>query len=267
MMINSLLNVPLDDVDLIKGWTARIGKNRGGAVVADLLDAHAALGEFREYVSEIVEHHRRDPAATNLVSALMGATGDARLSNDELLATMVVLLFAGTDTTTALLGNGLHALLIERVQWELLCADPSKHLSTAIEELLRYITPVQTTWRVTTRPVTIGDIDIDAETTVLLLLGAADRDPRMIADPDRLDITRASNQHVALGFGPHFCLGNSLARLETRTVLGALARRFPDMQLCDTASARFVGNIQFRTIAKLNVELGADRGALVSSAG
>jgi pimeloyl-[acyl-carrier protein] synthase len=264
MMINSLLNVPLEDVDLIKGWTARIGKNRGGAVIADLLDAHAALGEFREYVSEIVEHHRRDPAATNLVSALMGATSDARLSSDELLATMVVLLFAGTDTTTALLGNGLHALLTEREQWDLLCSDPDKHLSPAIEELLRYITPVQTTWRVTTRPVTIGDVDIDAETTVLLLLGAADRDPRVIGDPDRLDIARAPNQHVALGFGPHFCLGSSLARLETRTMLGALAQRFPDLRLRDAAPARFIGNIQFRRIAELDVELGADRGALVS---
>ncbi len=265
MMIMSLLNVPLTDLDLIKGWTARIGKNRGGAVVADMLDAHAALGEFREYVGEIVEHHKRDPAATNLVSALMGASGDARLSADELLATMVVLLFAGTDTTTALLGNGLHALLSERDQWELLCGDPDQYLSAGIEELLRFITPVQTTWRLTTGPVTIDETDVEGGSTALLLLGAANRDPRAFEDPDRLDITRSPNQHLALGFGPHFCIGSSLARLETRTMLGALALRFPDMQLRDNAPAAFGGNIQFRTISSLHVDLGADRGPVLAA--
>ena len=149
MMINSLLNVPLEDIDLIKGWTARIGKNRGGAVLADLRDAHAALEEFRGYVAEIADHHRRNPEATNLVSALMGASHEDRLTGDELLATMVVLLFAGTDTTTALLGNGLHAMLSERDQWDLLSAEPEERMAGAIEELLRFVRPIQTTWRVT----------------------------------------------------------------------------------------------------------------------
>jgi cytochrome P450 len=256
LMINSLLDVPLEDVDLIKGWAARIGKNRGGAVTADLLDAHAALDEFRAYVAEIVAHHRRHPEATTLVSALMGAASEDRLTNDELLATMVVLLFAGTDTTTALLGNGLHALLSDREQWELLCADPDARMAGAVEELLRFISPVQTTWRVTTTPTTIGGVDVPAGNTVLVLIGAADRDPAVYPDPDRLDIAREARHHLALWFGAHFCLGASLARMEARTVLGTLARRFPGLHLRDPeAVPEWRGNIQFRTIASLDVEL------------
>jgi cytochrome P450 len=260
MMINSLLNVPLEDIDLIKPWTARIGKNRGGAVTADMLDAHAALSEFRTYVSEVVERHRRDPTSTNLVSALMDAAGSERLTEDELLATMVVLLFAGTDTTTALLGNGLHAMLSDRDQWELLLNEPTSNMAPAIEELLRYVTPVQTTWRVTAAPAQIGDVALPEGATVLVLLGAANRDPRMFRNADQLDLRREPNQHLALGFGPHFCLGASLARLETRTALTTLARRFPEVRLADSDSVvGFRGNIQFRTITGLELALGPDR--------
>jgi hypothetical protein len=258
MMINSLLNVPLEDVELIKGWSARIGKNRGGAVTADLLDAHTALNEFRAYVTDIVEHHRRHPDTTDLVSALMGAADDERLTEDELLATMVVLLFGGSDTTTALLGNGLHALLSNPDQWRLLCADPAGRVPAVVEELARYVSPVQTTWRVTTRDVELGGTVIEEGQTVLVLIGAANRDPAQFDAPDRLDVARTPNRHIGFFFGAHFCLGAALARLEGATVLGTLARRFPDVALTGAAGAyEWRGNIQFRTIAALPVALGA----------
>jgi cytochrome P450 len=259
MMINSLLNVPLEDVDLIRGWTARIGKNRGGAVTADLLDAHAALAEFREYVGDVVERHKRHPETTDLVSALMGAAAHDQLTNDELLATMVVLLFGGSDTTTALLGNGLHTLLTHRPQWEALREDPEARMDLAVEELVRYVTPVQTTWRVTSAATVIGGIDVAAGSTILVLIGAANRDPSVFEHPDTFDIARSPNHHIGFWFGSHFCLGASLARLEAKTVLTTLARRFPDIELVDRDQPfEWRGNIQFRTIAALDVDFGSD---------
>jgi len=256
IMINSLLDVPLEDANLIRGWSARIGKNRGGAVVADLLDAHAALAEFRDYVTGIVERHHADSGhQTDLVSALQGASQEDRLTPDELLATMVVLLFGGSDTTTALLGNGLYYLLEHRDQWELLCSDPDRYVGGAVEELTRYVTPVQTTWRVTTATTRLAGVDIPAGNTVLVLIAAANRDPGQFSDPDVLDITRSPNDHIAYFFGAHFCIGAALARLEAQTVFRTLARRFPELRLAQPETlARWGGNIQFRTISSLPLD-------------
>lgn len=257
MMICSLLDVPLTDIDLIRNWVAKIGKNRGGTVIADLLDAHTALMEFRAYVEDVVREHRRHPARTDLVSALQGATSEARLSTDELLATMVVLLFGGSDTTTALLGNGLHGLLTYRDQWELLRSDPDRYLSDTVEELLRWVSPVQTLWRVTTAPTRIGELDVSAGTTVLLLVGAANRDPAQFTQPDVLDITRQPREHIAFGYGPHYCIGTALARMEASTLFRTLVQRFPDLAIRDPdRPAVFRGNIQFRSISALEVDWG-----------
>jgi cytochrome P450 len=259
MMILSLLNVPLEDVDLINGWTARIGKNRGGQVTADMLDAHAALAEFRTYVADIVSHHRRSDDATTLVSALMGAAEDDRLGADELLATMIVLIFGGSDTTTALLANGLHALLARPDQWQLLRRADDDQIGTAVEELMRFLSPVQTTWRVTTQPTTVGDVQLPENHTVLLAIGAANRDASIFPDPDRLDLARTPNHHLAFGFGTHFCIGAALARMEAATVFASLARRFPELtprKALDEVAWR--GNVQFRTVASLDVELGVE---------
>ena len=258
MMICSLLDIPLEDVPLIRGWAARIGKNRGGAVTADLMDAHAALREFREYVSRIVdEHYAEDAAASgDLVTALQGAEKDAQIEHIELLATIVVLLFGGSDTTTALLGNGLHSLLSNRDQWELLASDPEKHIFGTVEELARYVSPVQTTWRVTTEETELQGVTIPAYNTVLLMVGASNRDPEVFDNPNALDITREVNDHMAFLAGSHFCIGSALARLEATAVFKTLATRFPDLSLASSEPARFVGNIQFRTIEKLDLDWG-----------
>lgn len=259
MAINSLLDVPLEDIDLIKGWTARIGKNRGGAVIADLMDAHAALAEFRDYVGEIVAHHRQHPDSTDLVSALMGAAGEDRLSEKELLATMVVLLFGGSDTTTALLGNGLYSMLREPQQWGYLAADPEGRVEVAAEELARFVSPVQTTWRVTTAPTEIAGVEVDTGSTVLVMVGAANRDRSRFEEPEELRLDRAPNGHIAYFFGKHFCLGASLARLEARTVMRTVAGRFPETRLRSPEfEAVWQGNIQFRSIASLPVDFGTE---------
>lgn len=260
MMICSLLNVPLEDRTMIRGWSAKFGKNRGGAVTADLLAAHEAIQEFRAYVEEIVAHYRKHPESTNLVSALMGAADQDQLSTDELVAMVLILLFAGADTTTALLGNGTHAFMADRHQWELLCASPAEQMGGTLEELLRYVSPIQTLWRVTAQETTIRETRLPAGTTTLIAVGAANRDPDHFSEPDRFDVLRTPNKHIAFGFGAHFCLGASLARMETATVFRTLASRFPDMSMTqDPETVRFGGNIQFRTIDSLTVELGPER--------
>lgn len=261
MMICSLLNVPQEEAPLIQGWSAKIGKNRGAAVIADLMTAHAALAEFRAYVVEKIEHHRRFPDSTNLVSTLMGASDEERLSEDELVAMVLILLFAGADTTKALLGNGSLALLSDREQWERFRSDPAGMIAGATEEMIRFVSPVQTLWRVTTEPVTLHGVEIDQGTTLLLLMGAASRDPSLFDDPDRFDITRTdSREHISFGHGTHFCLGTSLARMECGAFFTQLATRFPDVRLAqDPDTVEWGGNIQFRCITGLEVDLGDER--------
>jgi cytochrome P450 len=258
MMICTLLNVPLEDAPIIKGWSGRIGKNRGGVVVEDLMDAHAALLEFREYVQGIIDDNRRRPDATDLVTAFMGAAGEDRLSADELMAQFVVLLFAGSDTTNALMANGLLALLERPDQWSQLVADPGL-VPDAVEELMRWVSPVQFLWRVTVDTMTFGDTEIGPGTTVMPVVAAANRDPRVFATPDEIDVRRRPKDHLAFGYGPHFCLGNVLARMEGEALFSTLARRFPTLALAgDPSDLEWVGNAMFRTVRTLPIVFGAD---------
>jgi cytochrome P450 len=261
MVICTLLNVPLEDAPRIKAWSGRIGKNRGGVVVADLMDAHAALAEFREYVYEILDNNRRNPQATDLVTAFMGAEGDDRLSADELMAQFVVLLFAGSDTTNALMANGLLALLERPDQWQQLVAEPDA-AKDAVEELLRWVSPVQFLWRVTVEAMTFGGVEIPPDTTVMPVVAAANRDPRVFSDPDAIDIRRRPREHITFGYGPHFCLGNVLARMEGEIFFSTVARRFPEIALAvDPGELEWYGNAMFRTTRTLPVALGPDRNA------
>jgi cytochrome P450 len=255
MLIADLLGVPQEDREVIHGWSARLGRNRGGTEEAPLLDAHAAMAEFRAYVDAMLVEHRRTPDQGDLVTALVGAEQEEHLSSDELAAMFVVLLFAGHETTTNLIGVGVRALLEQPDQWRALCADPSL-AGAATEELLRWVTPVQYGNRLPLVDVEIAGHAVPAGKTVITLLAAANRDPRAFADPDALDIGRANaGQHVALGFGPHFCLGASLARLEGRMVFEALATRFPRLELA-TDAFEWCGNASLRSLRELPVRFG-----------
>jgi cytochrome P450 len=196
--------------------------------------------------------HRRAPDPGDLVSALVDAEQDERLGSDELAAMFVVLLFAGHETTTNLIGVGMRSLLEQPDQWRALCADPSL-AGSATEELLRYVTPVQFGNRLPLVDVEIAGHAVPAGKTVIPLHGAANRDPRVFEDPDAIDIARANaGQHVALGFGPHFCLGASLARLEGRIVFEQLATRFPGLELA-AGEPEWVGNASLRRLRELPV--------------
>jgi cytochrome P450 len=253
MVISDLLGVPDADREKVHEWSGKLGANRLGAPPDVLLAAHAAQLEFREYVGGMVAEHRRGPAPSDLVAALMDAEGD-RLSAEELTAMFVVLLFAGHETTTNLIAIGLDQLLRHPDEWRSLCEDRTL-VGNAVEELLRVVSPVQWTRRVTTRQVAFADRVLPEGQTVFAVAAAANHDPRVFDEPDAVQIARPNaKDHVALGFGPHFCLGASLARLEGQIVFDALARRFPKAEPA-TDELQWRGAPSLRSPASLPVHL------------
>jgi cytochrome P450 len=256
MVIADMLGVPVSDRNLIHEWSARVGANRGGTNPEVLLDAHEAMLEFRAYVDEIIAVHRRGGAGAPLVAALLDASEGDRLADDELAAMFVVLLFAGHETTTNLLGTGLLELLRHPDQWARLQQD-AELVPSAVEELLRWVAPIQWLARVVTEDTEVAGERVSEGDTVVAVLACANRDPDIFDRADRLDVTRAdSREHLSLGFGPHFCLGASLTRLEGQIVFGTLLQRFPELALAgDTFDWR--GSSMFRGLAGLPIELGA----------
>ncbi|HEY7428769.1 MAG TPA: cytochrome P450 [Gemmataceae bacterium] len=233
-VIAEMLGVPHEDRDRFKQWsddTAALAGNLPGNLSEGVLRrAVEGMRELRAYFAGIVAQRRVEPR-DDLLSALVKAQEDGeRLNEAELLANAVLLLNAGHETTTNLIGNGTLALLQHPDQLRRLRENPAL-ISTAVEELLRYDSPVQFTSRVLKADLSLGGKQLHAGQTVLLLLGAANRDPAQFPDPDRLDVGRADNKHLAFGLGSHFCLGAPLARLEGRIVFETLLRRLPGLRL------------------------------------
>lgn len=176
--------------------------------------------------------------------------GDS-FSEAELFSMCILLMLAGHETTTNLIGNGLLALLQNRDQLERLYAD-SGMIETAVEEFLRYESPIQSAARIAMEDIEIGGQRIDKGQRVTLMLGAANRDRERFSNPDRLDITREDNRHLSFGFGPHFCLGSALARVEGQAVIGTVVQRWPGVQLAgDDFEWRY--NPSFRSLISLPV--------------
>jgi cytochrome P450 len=183
-----------------------------------------------DYFRGLVAERRASPRG-DLLSALIAAeeAGD-KLSEDELLATCILLLIAGHETTVNLIGNGTLALLRHPGELRRLRESPGL-IASAVEELLRYDGPVQRTARIPSTDVTIGGRTIGKGEMVMPFIGAADRDPAQFRDPDRLDLARTDNRHIAFGWGIHFCLGAPLARVEGQIAIDTLVRRFPKLEL------------------------------------
>jgi cytochrome P450 len=151
----------------------------------------------------------------------------------------------------------LGGLLSDRSQWEALCADPSL-IAPSVEELLRFCSPAQAINRWVSEETEVRGVAIQPGDAVMLMLGAANRDPEHFENPEKLDVRRRDFKHVAFGLGPHYCLGASLNRLETTTALTTLVRRFPEMRL--TEELKWAPNWQFMGLSRLPVDLGSDRG-------
>ena len=230
-VICELFGVPEPDRDRFRAWSRALVHLLDPLVAADSLErALQARLALHGYLRELIAERRAHPAG-DLLTALIAAEDQGRqLSEGELLSMCVLLLVAGHETTVNLIANGTLALL--RHPETLAGLRSGAPLpGSAVEELLRYDSPVQFTSRHAIADREIGGRRVRAGETVIAVLGAANRDPAQFPDPDRLDLARAPNRHVAFGGGIHFCLGAPLARVEARIAIGALLARLPGLEL------------------------------------
>jgi pimeloyl-[acyl-carrier protein] synthase len=230
-VICELFGVPERDRDRFRAWSRELVRLLDPLVPTDSLErALRARQALRDYLRELIAERRAHPAG-DLLTALIAAEDQGRqLSEPELVSMCVLLLVAGHETTVNLIANGTLALLRHPEARAGLRAD-AELPGSAVEELLRYDSPVQFTSRHALADLEIGGRRVRAGETVIAVLGAANRDPAQFPDPDRLDLTRAPNRHVAFGGGIHFCLGAPLARVEARIAIGALLARLPGLEL------------------------------------
>jgi cytochrome P450 len=227
-IISELLGVPPDDHATFAGWSARLAHSVqpsfGTADPAEVAEADLAAAEFREYFTELIAARRARPGEDLLTELIRAEDEGERLTIDELIATCVLLLVAGHETTVGLISNAMLALLRNPPQLAALTADPGL-AACAVEETLRYDSPVQLTARIATRGMSIGSTTFADGAILLVLLAATGRDETVFRTPDEFDIRRHEIEHLAFAAGPHFCLGAPLARLEARIALRAIAAR------------------------------------------
>lgn len=228
-VIAEMLGVPTEDREQFKHWSDEAIRGIGFGSIDDFRRSLAASRALRAYFQPIAEERRREPRE-DLFSALLAAEEEGdKLSLDEVFDMLILLLVAGNETTTNLIGNGLLALLRHPDQLALLRDDPAL-IESAVEELVRYDSPVQATGRFVLEDVPMDGHTIKAGQQAIVLLAAANRDPEHFPDPDRLDITRQDNHPLSFGHGIHYCLGAPLARLEGQVALLALVQRFPNLR-------------------------------------
>ncbi|HUM17589.1 MAG TPA: cytochrome P450 [Candidatus Nitrosotalea sp.] len=233
-VICDMLGVPVADHEQIRAWSSDTIRSLDAIGIPSdpsiIERGRAGRRGIAEYFRGLLPERRRHPRADLLSSLIAAEEQGDRLTEGELLATCVLLFIAGHETTVNLIGNGLLALLQHPDQLERLRREPGL-ISRAVEELLRFDSPVQRTARITNAEVELGGKTIPKGAFVVTAIGAANRDPAHFPDPDRLDIARADNRHIAFGFGIHFCLGAPLARVEGQLAIGALLERMPRLRL------------------------------------
>lgn len=255
MVIADVLGAPRADRPLFRRWSDDfiVFFGLSDDLAGRWREVAASWAEMTAYLRQLAGERRRT-RRDDLTSALVAAAEADTFDDDDMVAQLVLLLVAGNETTINLIGNGVLAMLRQRAAWDDLCAHP-EIASTAVEELLRFDPPVQSVPRRAREDVTIAGQAIRAGELLTLLIGSANRDPEVFADPDRLDLRRAPNPHLGFGIGHHFCLGAPLARLEARIAIAALMRRFPRLRLSGGDPAwRIHGN--FRGLRQLPVTAG-----------
>ena len=247
-VIGNLLDVPHEERGPLRGWSLAILGALEATVSEEVMArGNAAVTEFLDYLRGLVAERRRkpgDPRSDVLTRLIQGEADGARLTETELLQNCIFILNAGHETTSNLIGNGLVALTAWPEERRRLIADPGL-VKTAVEEILRFESSNQLGNRITTETVEVGGIEMPRDTRITLCIGAANRDPAQFPDPDRFDIARTPNRHLAFGAGPHICAGLSLARLEGQVAIGRFVARFPRYELAGTPQrtrrARFRG--------------------------
>ncbi|MEV7186409.1 cytochrome P450 [Kitasatospora sp. NPDC093102] len=244
-VVCELFGIPDEDRPQVKSWFHRFGR-----LSEDIDKSEAAIEQYEEYLSGLIRQRRREPG-DDLISALVATQAqDDRLTDSELLSTCFVLITAGDETTTHLIGNGVLALLRHPDQLARLRADPGL-IRGAVEELARYDTVTQAIVRVVAEDLEIGGRTLREGELVYLFLGATNRDPERFEDPDRLDLSRPGNRHLSFGHGPHFCLGGPLAKLQAEVAIGTLVRRLPELRPADGAALDWRPNPLQRRLSAL----------------
>lgn len=255
-VIGNLLDVPRDERGPLRGWSLATLSALEPAPSAEMLArGNAAVSEFLLYLQDLIARRRAHPGdpEADVLTRLMQGDANGQLSELELMHNCIFLLNAGHETTTNLIGNGAHTLMTHRDQLARLQAEPAL-INSAVEELLRYESPIQLNNRRTTAPHQLSTREIPAGTYVTLAIGAANRDPREFAEPERLDIARKPNNHLAFGQGAHACSGMNVARMEGRIALGKLFARYPDIAL--RGEPERDRRLRFRGFRRLPVHLG-----------
>jgi len=229
-IISEMLGVEPSRRADFKRWSDAIIENTSGAGRDDPFNPRMVdtIIELISYLRQVSEERKRKPADDMVSLIVAEQQGDVALSIREVIQFVMLLLVAGNETTTNLIGNAVSALLDHPDQLERVAAEPAL-VPRLVEETLRWDAPVQVLFRTTTREVELAGTTIPAGAYVVPLLGSANRDERAYEDPDRFDVTRAPQPHLAFGFGEHFCLGAALARLEARAALEALVPALPDL--------------------------------------
>jgi hypothetical protein len=238
-VIAELLGVPRSDWPLLRPWSNAIVKMYEYQVSDEQRDgAERAATEFIGYLRELVTFRRGQPGE-DLISSLIAETDSdgARLTEDELITTCTLLLNAGHEATVNVVGNGIRALGKHPEQWHRLQVDPGL-IETAVEELIRFDSPLQLFERTATATTRIGAVTVEAGQKIAALLGSANRDPAVFTDPNRFDVGRLNNPHLGFGAGIHFCVGAPLARVELQTSVRTLLRRFPGLRLAGEPQRR-----------------------------
>lgn len=229
IVIGDMLGVPAGDRDQLLEWShgmlaSLTGDPEGFEVAA------AAFGAYVEYAHRMIAARRADPE-DDLFSVLVHAEVDGdRLTDDEIVFESLLLLIGGDETTRQVTAGGLEQLMVHPAMNAKLVADPGL-LPSAIEEMLRWVSPIKNMARTTTAAVELEGVALPAGAKVLVLYESANFDERHFSDPERFDIQRTPNDHLAFGFGPHFCLGASLARVELAAIFERVLARLPDVQL------------------------------------
>jgi cytochrome P450 len=263
-VICELLGIPASDVPVFTGWSRVLARSVDPAVLrpadvqAAILDAQA---ELRDYLNDLLAARRRRPGG-DLLSGLLAAEADGdRISADETVLLAKVLLIAGHETTVNLIGNGVLALMQFPDQFELLSQRPDL-IPSAVDELLRFDSPVQFDARWATADLDLAGTTVKAGDGIMLLLGAANRDPAVFDAPGHLDVTRDARRHVAFGGGIHHCLGASLARLEGQVALSAILSNLRRLELAGQTSRR--PTLTLRGLESLPVAIAMMKGGQIA---
>jgi cytochrome P450 len=255
-VICDLLGVPLDDQDRFKMWSDALarGLDPDFLLSQEVIDARGeAVLQFSQYFFELLAERRAHPGE-DLLSGLVQVEDEGTVLNEgELLSTCILLLVAGHETTVNLISGGTLALLEHPDQRVRFRDDPSVQRS-GIEEMLRYVSPVQLTGRALLEDMELDGVALRAGDFAMLLIASGNHDPAQFDEPERFDVSRTPNNHLGFGFGIHHCLGAPLARMEAQVALGALVRRAPDLALA-TDRVAYKHNIVLRGMEALPVSM------------